>query len=75
MPHLDAKHAVAIQRSGHRREIPAGTKLVDSNPLYVQFHGWGLKVAVLDTIWGTLMYTIIGFALYFVETTSLWQRL
>lgn len=39
------------------------------------FHGWGLKVAVLDTIWGTLMYTLIGFLLYFVETTSLWQRL
>lgn len=41
----------------------------------MQFHAWSLKVAVLDTIWGTLLYTIIAALLSLAETTSLWERL
>jgi uncharacterized membrane protein len=41
----------------------------------MQFQAWGLKVAILDTIWGTLLYAIIGGLLSVVETTSLWERL
>lgn len=39
------------------------------------FHAWSLKVAILDTLWGTFLYTIIATLLSVAETTSLWEKL
>ncbi|KAK9837757.1 hypothetical protein WJX74_004390 [Apatococcus lobatus] len=32
----------------------------DSTSTYI-YHGWGYKIAILDTLWGTLLFTILGF--------------
>ena len=38
------------------------------------YSAWTLKIAILDTVWGTLLYTILGWGLTWLETTSLWER-
>ena len=32
----------------------------DATTAYI-FHGWTYKIAILDTIWGTILFTILGF--------------
>ena len=41
----------------------------------LQYNGWTLKTALLDTCWGTVMYALIGWLLSYLSTTELWQRL
>ena len=39
------------------------------------YHGWGLKIAILDTIWGTLLFTIIAAGLKQLSRVPQYQRL
>ena len=48
--------------------------IVDGTNTFV-FHGWTLKLAVLDTIWGTALFTIVATVLRELKRVPQYQRL